>query len=128
MTQRPNKPCSKPGCSALTRERFCSLHSEEHAKVYDRKRGSSSERGYDARWRKARSSYLSLHPLCAHCLDANKVMASTVVDHIKPHKGDRNLFWDRSNWQALCAPCHSKKTAQEDGGFGNAGKFTRGSQ
>jgi 5-methylcytosine-specific restriction protein A len=30
------------------------------------------------------------------------------------------LFWDRSNWQGLCHPCHSAKTATEDGGFGNA--------
>lgn len=22
-------------------------------------------------------------------------------------------------WQPLCAPCHSRKTATEDGGFGN---------
>lgn len=28
------------------------------------------------------------------------------------------LFWDPSNWQPLCAGCHSTKTAKEDGGFG----------
>nr|WP_313208501.1 HNH endonuclease [Stenotrophomonas geniculata] len=26
---------------------------------------------------------------------------------------------DGSNWQTLCVPCHSTKTAREDGGFGN---------
>ncbi|WP_456243258.1 HNH endonuclease [Thermacetogenium phaeum] len=35
-----------------------------------------------------------------------------------PHKGDRQLFWDESNWQALCKPCHDSKTAREDGGWG----------
>jgi 5-methylcytosine-specific restriction protein A len=30
------------------------------------------------------------------------------------------LFWDQSNWQPLCHTCHSKKTAREDGGFGNS--------
>ncbi|WP_407496877.1 HNH endonuclease [Pseudooceanicola sp. MF1-13] len=35
------------------------------------------------------------------------------MDHITPHKGDRKLFWDRSNWQALCHACHSRKTARE---------------
>jgi 5-methylcytosine-specific restriction protein A len=44
---------------------------------------------------------------------------ATVVDHIKPHQGDPELFWDSENLQALCAPCHSRKTASEDGGFGN---------
>lgn len=29
------------------------------------------------------------------------------------------LFWDKSNWMALCKPCHSRKTAKENGGFGN---------
>lgn len=42
-----------------------------------------------------------------------------MVDHITPHKGDRGLFWDRNNWQALCKTCHDTKTAAEDGGFGN---------
>ncbi|WP_396127368.1 HNH endonuclease [Edaphobacter acidisoli] len=40
------------------------------------------------------------------------------TDHIIPHRGDKKLFWDRSNWQPLCATCHSVKTAEEDGGFG----------
>ncbi|TQR29405.1 HNH endonuclease [Brevibacillus brevis] len=119
MAQRPNKPCSKPGCPALTRERYCQKHTEEQVKTYNRHRGSSSERGYDARWRKARTHFLSLNPLCVHCRIEGKAMAATVVDHIKPHKGDKILFWDRTNWQALCASCHSKKTAKEDGGFGN---------
>ncbi|MFR3634507.1 MAG: HNH endonuclease [Sutterella sp.] len=39
---------------------------------------------------------------------------------MKPHKGDMALFWDQSNWQPLCHTCHSKKTAREDGGFGNS--------
>ncbi|WP_415405336.1 HNH endonuclease [Tateyamaria sp. SN3-11] len=33
---------------------------------------------------------------------------ATLVDHITPHKGDTNLFWDRTNWQPLCITCHSK--------------------
>ncbi|MGI6057135.1 MAG: HNH endonuclease [Bilifractor sp.] len=30
-----------------------------------------------------------------------------------PHP-DQKIFWDRSNWQALCKKCHDKKTGQED--------------
>ena len=29
-----------------------------------------------------------------------------VVDHVVPHRGDRMLFWDSTNWQALCSACH----------------------
>lgn len=47
-------------------------------------------------------------------------MLATIVDHIIPHKGNMELFWDRDNWQAMSKECHDKKTAREDGGFGNS--------
>ncbi|WP_338036289.1 HNH endonuclease signature motif containing protein [Nitratireductor alexandrii] len=31
---------------------------------------------------------------------------ATVVHHVKPHRGDKRLFWDRSNWMPACQPCH----------------------
>lgn len=69
---------------------------------HDRARPSSSSRGYTGTWQRARDEYLAKHPFCRLCgRDA------TVVDHIEPHKGDKELFWDRNNWQPLCAPCHS---------------------
>lgn len=39
---------------------------------------------------------------------------ATVVDHIKPHRGDKALFWDEHNWQPLCKKCHDTKTGKED--------------
>ncbi|WP_349253802.1 HNH endonuclease signature motif containing protein [Bradyrhizobium sp. CB2312] len=32
---------------------------------------------------------------------------AVVVDHIKPHRGDRALFWDKGNWQPLCTHHHN---------------------
>ncbi|WP_325053203.1 HNH endonuclease [Paenibacillus algicola] len=52
------------------------------------------------------------------CHKAGCVTAAKVVDHIKPHKRNMHLFWDRLNWQALCKACHDSKTVREDGGFG----------
>lgn len=75
---------------------------------------------YNYRWQKARAGYLAKHPLCAECERNARVAAATDLDHVIPHRGDHELFWDRSNWQGLCHPCHSRKTATEDGGFGNA--------
>ena len=69
---------------------------------------------YDAaRYRKRRKIFLQNHPFCSCGALAEE------LDHIVPHKGDRKLFFDESNWQALCKSCHSRKTAAEDGGFGN---------
>jgi len=74
---------------------------------------NSTQRGYGSRWQRARLDYLAANPWCRSCN-----VPATVVDHVKPHKGDRRLFWDRDNWQPLCKRCHDRKTATEDGGFG----------
>ena len=65
------------------------------------------------RWRKARRFFLSRHPLCAACEADGKLETATVVDHIRPHRGDMELFWDEGNWQPLCKRCHDVKTAAE---------------
>ncbi|MBJ7887986.1 HNH endonuclease signature motif containing protein [Bacillus licheniformis] len=115
---KPLKPCNEPGCPTLTREGYCKQHKRDKP-VYDQYRESAARRGYDSKWRKARQGYLSKHPFCVSCMKEGRRVPATVVDHITPHKGDKKLFWDSSNWQPLCAPCHSRKTAKEDGGFGN---------
>lgn len=74
----------------------------ERKRRYDATRPNSRQRGYTREWEKARAEFLRLYPCCAMCgADA------TLVDHIKPHRGDKALFWNWNNWQALCTPCHS---------------------
>lgn len=116
------RPCSWPGCNTLVISGRCDRHKHAASKEYDRQRGSASNRMYDRRWQAASKDFLRRHPLC-QCPDCQegrvRVTASSVVDHIVPHKGDIDLFWNESNWQAMSKPCHDKKTATEDGGFGN---------
>lgn len=69
---------------------------------FDRTRPSARQRGYDSRWEQARLDFLKRFPACRFCGEP-----ATVVDHIKPHRGDMRLFWRRSNWQSLCTHCHS---------------------
>lgn len=118
MPQRYLRPCAEPGCDELTREGYCETHKRDAAQ-YDKWRGTSSQRGYDGRWRKARVTYLRRHPLCVECNKTGRLTPATVVDHIKPHKGDQKLFWSVDNWQSMCKAHHDAKTAREDGGFGN---------
>lgn len=49
------------------------------------------------------------------CQMCGRVTGRPVADHIKPHRGDRDLFFAKSNVQTLCkSPCHdSLKQAQE---------------
>jgi len=82
----------------------------------DTRRGSATERGYTYKWEQARAAFLKINPLCRRCKDMGRTTAATEVDHVIPHKGDRKLFWDRANWQALCKTHHSRKTASEERG------------
>lgn len=83
-------------------------------------RGSAASRGYDAQWRRIRARHLSAHPLCVDCLKHGRTEAAGHVDHIIPlRKGGTHAA---GNLQSLCASCHSRKTAKEDGGFGRKSK------
>jgi len=62
---------------------------------------------YGYRWQQARAGWLRKHPLCVRCDQSGLIQAAEVVDHIIPHRNDMVLFWDRSNWQSLCGPCHN---------------------
>lgn len=43
-----------------------------------------------------------------------------MVDHKIAAKGDKRLFWDRSNWQPYNRRCNSRKAVREEGAFGNS--------
>ena len=80
-------------------------------------RSSSRQRGYTRQWEKARAVHLLNHPLCVMCMATGRITPANVVDHIVPHRGDQALFWDRSNWQSLCAEHHNRdKRIIEAGG------------
>ncbi len=70
---------------------------------------TSTQRGYGYRWQQAREHYLRDHPLCVFCDRKGMTTAASVVDHIVAHRGDQELFWDQSNWQSLCKPCHDSE-------------------
>lgn len=76
---------------------------------HDANRPSARARGYDSAWEKARAGFLAKHKDCAMC-----GAPASIVDHIIPHKGDRALFWDRTNWQPLCVPCHSSRKQKQE--------------
>jgi 5-methylcytosine-specific restriction protein A len=109
MPTKPKHPCNHPGCPNLTDCKYCEEHQPLHPD-----RPSSDKRGYNYRWRKVRDAYLRKHPLCVTCMQEGRYVQATVIDHIKPHRGDEKLMWDENNYQALCKPCHDKKTWTED--------------
>lgn len=79
----------------------------------DRKRPNANARGYGSKWRAESAAFLKLNPTCVRC-----GAPSTVVNHKTPHRMSaartapelataQKLFWRRSNWEAVCAPCHN---------------------
>ncbi len=110
MPQKPAKPCKYNGCPNLTYVRYC----KEHQNYESISRLSANNRGYTSKWQKVRKQFLKTNPLCISCQGQGKLIQATVVDHIKPHRGDDTLFWDEKNWQPLCKRCHDRKTRTMD--------------
>lgn len=83
---------------------------------------TAHERGYTYAWKKARDRYLMSNALCVMCIELEaRITPASVVDHVKPHKGDMVLFWDETNWQALCVSHHSSHKQRLE----RSGKETR---
>jgi 5-methylcytosine-specific restriction enzyme A len=120
MPMAAPRPCTWPGCGKFSASpgSRCERHRKVASKEYEARRPSAHDRGYTSVWRKAREGFLRNHPTCKLCDLTGRATPSTIVDHVIPHKGDKVRFWDSSNWQALCKPCHDRKTATEDGGWG----------
>lgn len=112
MPRMPDHPCAHPGCPGLVPrgKKYCDAHAPAHPE----ETRSASSRGYTSRWRRLSKAFLRAHPLCAECQRNGRTTAAEVVDHITPHRGDPELFWDRANWQPLCKKCHDTKTYRED--------------
>ena len=110
VPMKPMKPCKYLGCTKLTEDKYC----DQHKNFSVQERATATERGYGSKWRTARNRFLKVNPLCVRCKEEDRLVKATVVDHVKPHRGDKILFWDERNWQALCKRCHDKKTMTED--------------
>ena len=96
------KLCAHVGCSQLTSERHCQVHKRQREQQRTAKRGTATQRGYDAEWRRIRAAILEAEPLCRMCQ-----AVATEVDHIVPmHRGGTN---HPSNLQPMCRSCHNRK-------------------
>lgn len=102
--------CAYPGCPRLVERGRCDKHATGQQQAADRARGSASERGYGAAWRKLRLAFLAQYPLCRACQSKGMVTPAVLVDHIVPKpKGTDD--WD--NLQSLCVSCHRVKSITE---------------
>ena len=62
-----------------------------------------------SRWQRLRWQVLTDAMFtCAMCRRLEGLSRNLVADHIRPHRGNDALFWDRENLQCLCRSCHDR--------------------
>lgn len=104
--------CEDKSCNRLkNKEKYCDKHyiiNHETKKNHDKYKKVWHKLYYTNTWKRLRIKVLSTNPICAEC-----DQLAQEVDHIVDHKGDRNVFSNLSNLQALCKSCHSSKTMED---------------
>ena len=111
MARKPLRPCKHPGCAELTRDGWCSRHKPKH-----QRRSSAEYHGWYLLpiWTDdLRPAQLLREPFCRECAKQGIRTRATVVDHVRPFRGDWALFVDPANHQSLCKHHHDQKTAKE---------------
>lgn len=74
----------------------------------------AAQRIYNSvQWKKLRAAFLLENPLCATCMAKGKPEGARDVDHRIPLAVQPDLAYEWDNLQALCRPCHNRKTRAE---------------
>lgn len=112
MPNHARRPCKVGGCQYL---QPCPNHPD---KPRNDTRPSSLVRGYGTDWKKKRTAFIAANPICIDCGNP-----SVTPDHEPPRReliarGVTNPD-DDQYLVPRCWSCHSRKTAKQDGGFGN---------
>jgi len=108
------KICGEAGCGALIPQdkTHCDEHSKEKGKPFENAIRSNEGLYNTARWRKLRRKVLKEFPNCAICGEF-KNDAALEMHHVKPPRGDEELFFDEGNVIPVCPACHKRLTAME---------------
>jgi len=110
MPDRPLAYCSVPGCPARVVRGRCYQHQGALDRDRERTRPNRDVRKWYRLEAWAWLRRVVLQAAAYSCAACGVITVDLHVDHIRPHHGDRVLFWSRSNLQALCARCHQLKT------------------
>jgi 5-methylcytosine-specific restriction protein A len=110
--------CRTAFCAEHATERgYCPTHAKENPPTsgFRSKKYETEYRHLydDTRWRHKRRGLkvltLQAFPVCTKC----HRNPSAHVHHVKPHRGNPELFFDPNNLTAICQPCHAAETAAE---------------
>lgn len=113
------KLCKKAGCNNLASppHKYCNLHLYLEREEEEKRNRWTIGKQYvtqwpelysSSKWKEISKNHLKNSPYCVVC--GNK---AEHVDHIQPHRGNLDLFYNEDNLESLCHDCHSKKTLDE---------------
>ena len=94
----------------------CQKYEKAIVREYDHRRDEEQpwrQWMHSPRWRNASGMHKAEYPLCAECERQGRVTPVAVTDHIVPHNGDYDLFWNEDNWQSLCNAHHEEKHRED---------------
>lgn len=89
---------------------------KEANREYDQRRSEDAVRRlyHTSRWRALRAFILNRDPYCSRC-DAKGISTpSDTVNHIVKAKDDPDRFYDETNLEGVCTPCHSSDIQREE--------------
>lgn len=106
--------CRHIGCNVtIDHKGYCEMHEPMHEEFVPgtshRPPASWASLYRSARWRALRAKIIKRDGGCVVCGHDKGL----VVDHIIPHRGNEELFYDEENLQTLCAFHHRIKTDME---------------
>lgn len=105
----------KPRLSGISTSRFASAPRDEAQRSRIRRQDPVFKLYGTARWKKLRESILVRDRFtCARCKRLVAEKGQAIVDHVRPHRRDPALFWDATNLQCLCKPCHDSAKQREE--------------
>jgi 5-methylcytosine-specific restriction protein A len=113
MPHKIKGPCTFPRCNQRSVQKGrCAAHPRKERKEggvapHRQERNAMYNTPY---WKATSLGVLAGEPYCRECGHP-----ATCVDHIVPHRGNKELFMcdPETGLQALCDPCHGMKTARE---------------
>ncbi len=127
MPIRAKKMCAGAGCRQVVPGGVrhcdrCAARFAESERVrkaeYETRRPSATERGYnDPAWRRCSRLFLEAHPTCVGFgpTEGTCGARATQSDHLVSPRVAPELKLSWKNLRALCASCHARRTATEQG-------------
>jgi len=101
--------CCKPGCAALTRDRYCANHKQEHNR-YNKERNDKEYVSFykTKEWVQIRKIALARDRYqCVSCKRKGIIKQAEMVHHKIPVKKDWTKRLELTNLESLCEACHN---------------------